>query len=137
MASVSLTVRPADRDEVYQDLVRIQATYRRTADGLHVPEGQVCRITAEKTGRSTLVVLRGRHGPDEPSIWIDEMTRDVLGIQVGQQTSFRLENDVWFGAWRWASRSSDVGYRICAQLALLSVGLGLLGLVLGIISILK
>ena len=137
MASVKLTVLQADRDEVYCDIARIQATYRRGADGITLPEGQVCRITAENTQRSALVILRGRHGPDEASIWIDERTRDVLGAKVGQEASFRLEADIWFGAWRWALQSSDVAYRICAQLALLSVALGFLGLLLGIISVFK
>jgi hypothetical protein len=135
MTSVDLTVLQADKDEVYRDIARIQATYRKGVDGITLPEGQVCRITAAETGRSTLIILRGRHGPDEPSIWIDERTRDDLGVEVGQEGSFRLETDVRFAAWKWAFRSSDVAYRICAQLALLSVTLGFLGLALGIISL--
>jgi hypothetical protein len=50
---------------------------------------------------------------------------------------FRIAPQRTFGAWRWAMQSSDIAYRIAAQLSLLSVVLGLLGLALGVISVVK
>lgn len=137
MASIRLTVAQADREDVYRDIARVQERYRKDVNGVTLSEGEVCKITVEETGRSTLVILRGRHGRDEKALWIDERTREKLKVSVGDETSFRLEADLWFGAWRWAKGSSDVAYRICSQLALLSVALGVLGLILGVVSLCK
>jgi hypothetical protein len=122
---------------IYRDIVRIREEFRIDAKGRAISEGKVCKLTVESTGRSTLVILRGRHGQQEARVWMDERTRDTLGVAVGDKVVIRLAPQRIFGAWRWAMRSSDITYRIAAQLALLSVGLGVLGLALGVLSILK
>jgi hypothetical protein len=134
---IKLVVKQADQQDVYRDIVRIQERYRTTSRGVPVKEGDVCKIVAEETGRSAIVILRGRHGADEASVWMDERVRQELGLSAGDELSLRLEPRIWLGTWRWAIGSSDVAYRITAQLALLSVTLGLLGLALGILSLLK
>jgi hypothetical protein len=137
MASIKLVVKQADQQDVYRDIIRIQEHYRRTPGGAPVKEGEVCKVVADQTGRSAIVILRGRHGANEASVWMDERTRQALGASVGEELLLRLEPRVWFGTWRWAMGSSDIAYRISAQLALLSVLLGVVGLLLGIWSSIK
>ncbi len=137
MTLLKFVVKQADQQDVYRDIVRIQERYRKTPRGVLVKEGEVCKIVAQETGLSAIVILRGRHGDDEASVWMDERVRQSLGLSVGHEAYLLLESHIWLGSLRWAMGSSDIAYRITAQLALLSASLGVLGLALGILSLFK
>jgi len=65
---------------------------------------------------------------------MDERTRDRLGVAVGEPRVFELRKAGLWGGLCWALRASDMSYRIMAILGLVSVGLGLIGLLLGILG---
>ncbi len=128
-----LRVVQAEHEDVYRDIVRVAEEHRRDASGRTIPEGSVCRIVAGP--RSAYGLVRGVSGmsrdPSEALVHIDERLRNTLGLKVGDvvDLGFRVDR---FGELRWAWSSSDPAYRASARLAVLSVALGILGLVSGL-----
>lgn len=128
---MKLTVRAAEREDIYRDIARIPEQHRRTRRGELLKEGAVCRLSLGT--RHAYVLLRGL--PDEDAvIRLDERTRNRLAIRPGQDAEFDLRSARVFDDFVWAWQASDPAYRINARLASLSVALGLLGLGLGILG---
>lgn len=98
-----------------------------------IPEGEVCKVTANNN--STFVILRGKQDCQEQTAWMDERTRNRLGLSAGTPADLTIKTVGIWGQACWAWSSSDPAYRVSARLAVLSVALGLLGLVLGILSV--
>ncbi len=133
-----LRVAPADRDDVYRDIVRVSELYRVDSKGRTVPEGSVCRISIG--ARSAFGLVRGvsglGHGTAEPVVHIDERLRNALGVAVGDDVQLGFSK-TWLAELRWAWGSSDPAYRAMARLAVLSVELGIVGLALGLVALAK
>jgi hypothetical protein len=133
---VKLRVVRADQQDVYRDIVRIPEQFRQASDGKTLPEGEVCKITAHGNGKTAFVILRGKQDSNEQVIWLDERTRNRLGVSPGDEISLEMKTVGLCGQWRWAWSSSDPAYRASARLALLSVVLGAVGVLLGLVSVL-
>lgn len=128
-------VREADAKDVFRDIARINELFRRDAAGGRIPAGTVCEITV-RANRCYLIV-RGAPSAEEPTIYLDERLRDALCVKAGDYADVSLKAAGWWGQFRWAWGASDPAYRVAARMALLSVGLGFLGLILGILSLVK
>lgn len=132
----TLRVVPAEKEDVYRDIVRCAEEFRRDAKGGLISEGTVCRISVGD--RAAFCLVRGVRGiaidPSRPLIYLDERLRVNLGVETNQEVdvSFRRTR---FGEFLWAWSSSDPAYRAMARLAVLSVVLGLLGLIAGVIGL--
>jgi hypothetical protein len=133
---VKLRVVKADRQDVYRDIVRIPEQFRQASDGTTVPEGEVCKITVRGNRRIAFVILRGKEDSQEQDVWLDERTRNRLGVLPGDEICLEMETAGLWGQWKWAWSSSDPAYRVSARLALLSVVLGAVGVLLGLVSVL-
>lgn len=127
-----LVVKEADAADVYRDIGRIPEVHRKDRRGHPVPEGSVCKLGA--AGKSVYVAIRGMGDSQEPAIWIDAKIRDNLAVKAGQEYEFDLRRVWWPGQFRWAWSASDPAYRIAARMGFLSLVLGVIGLVLGLIS---
>jgi len=131
-----LRVVPAEREDVYRDIVRCAEEFRRDEAGELIAEGTVCRITVGP--RSTLGLIRGVRGiegdPTRPRIYLDERLRASLGVEPGSEVTVAFRTSR-FGEFWWAWNSSDPAYRAMARLAVLSVALGLLGLFAGVLGL--
>lgn len=123
----------ADATDVYRDIVRIPEEHRKDKANETIPEGEVCKVTAGT--RSAFVILRGKQNAHDAAAWMDERTRNRLGLSVDTEVDLDLEAVRLWGQGRWAWSSSDPAYRVSARLAVLSVVLGLLGFVLGVVSV--
>jgi hypothetical protein len=130
-----LQVRKADDQDVYRDIVRVPENHRRASDGSTVNEGEVCEIKVRKTNRCVFVILRGKEGCQDAAIWMDERTRNRLGLSHGEEVPLEMRPVNLYGQWRWAWSSSDPAYRVSARLALLSVLLGAVGVILGLVGV--
>lgn len=130
---MKLTVRPANQEDVYRDIVRIPEQFRLDTRGKLVPEGSVCKIVT--SGGSSYGILRGLGNSKEPVIQMDERLRNILHLREGEDVEVRFKTVYLWGQFRWAWIASDPAYRVAARLALLSVILGLIGLLLGGLSL--
>jgi hypothetical protein len=128
---MKLQVRKALAEDVYRDIARIPEAHRLDVGGRLIPEGTVCRVLAGC--RKAFVVLRGKGDCSDAAIWLDERTRNLLNVNLGEEAEFQLKKVRLWGQLRWAWDSADAAYRVAARLAVLSVVLGLLGLGVAVI----
>lgn len=128
-----LRVVRLDLADVYRDLVRVPETFRRYESGKTVPESTICKVTVE--GRSILVSARGWDGQTEPTIRMDDKTRNALGVAVGRDYSFEFREASLLEKLSWAWNSSDPTPRIAARIGVVSLGLGALGAILGLVGV--
>ena len=130
---MKLKVTKAKWDDVYRDIARIPEAVRVNNKGVVISEGSVCRISVGE--RSAYALARGLADSTERSIQLDERIRNQLGIKIGNEYDFLLQEVGLCGRLCWACRASDPAYRLAAHLALTSVILGAIGLILGILSL--
>jgi hypothetical protein len=127
-------VQKAHLADVYRDVIRIPEKHRQD-DLKHkiIVEGSLCRV---KVGtRSIYAILRGNTQTENKDILIDERLRNRLNIKLQEEVDFFIQASPWFAEFFWAWHSSDPAYRINTRVALLSLILGSIGLILGIISL--
>ncbi len=134
--TVKLTVRAARLEDIYKDIVRVPEEHRRDVIGETIEESTVCKITANH--KSTYAVLRGTRGVQakpEAVAMMDDKTRNRLGLKKGDEIEFGFKHSRFWGQWWWAWNASETAFRVATRLALVSLALGLLGFVLGVIAL--
>ena len=127
---VTLEVSDAQLRDVMGDLVRVDFSHRPFARA-----GSVVGI--RHNGKRVFVVARGPAGVGKSGISMDQATRKELGLRPNDKAEFVFEKANFWGECVWAWKSTDAMPRIAARLGAISVGLGGIGLILGIISLLK
>jgi len=133
---VRLRVSQAKSEDVYRDIVRIPEKYRLGHDGRLIPEGDICEIRVSSDKRAYAIV-RGLQEENEPIVRMDERLRNMLGVSLGDEVELVLKRVGLWGQFWWAWNASDPAYRVMARVSLLSVGLAVLALFLGIVSLLR
>jgi hypothetical protein len=126
VVTVTLKVAPADEDDVYRDIARINVKHRA---GLLT--GQVYLVQVGATKR--YMILRGTLKED--TVLLDEKSRSALKVKSGQSTELQISEAGSLGYLIWCWRATDPQFRIPAQLGILSFGLGLLSLFLSLIPL--
>jgi hypothetical protein len=129
---MNLEVRNLPAEDAWKDIVRVKKQYREYGKGGHIHRGTICRI---RTGaKSKWVVVHGRK-TDEPIIQMDLNVRLALEVHQGETHDFTFESLTWIQTLWFPWKASDPGYRIPAQLGLISfflgTVLGLVGVILG------
>ena len=131
-----LTVEGLSPHDCWKDIVRIKEQYRNDWRGKPIKRGKICRITIG--GKSAWVVVHGRN-TDEPVIQMDLNLRQKLEIRKGRTYDFDIRQIRWPRSLWFPWYASDPGYRLPAQLALITsfVGtiLGIAGVLLGIAAL--
>jgi hypothetical protein len=130
---MKLQVKKAYEDDVYRDTIRIPERHRRDTKGMPIPEGRICRVTV--AGRTKLLSIRGLEEETKALLLADEVTRDALGLSLESEVELQADLQGLPGEWRWAWSASDPIVRASVQSNLVSVGLGTLGALLGIVSL--
>jgi hypothetical protein len=124
-----LRVYPLWREDVFKDIARIPEQNRGG-----IGEGSVCKISAN--GRTKHLIVRGLEEPLSGGIMLDEITRKAMGnLQEGLSYDFAIKEAGIWGHIKWACTVSDRESRISAWIGIISLALGLLGAVLGGISL--
>jgi hypothetical protein len=124
-----LKVYPLFQEDVFKDIARIGR-----ADRGPIEEGSVCKISAN--GHTRQLIVRGLGEQLPGVIMLDEYTRESMGkIETGFSYDFFIEeSDPLAQVW-WACTIADRGARISAWIGVASVGLGIVGLILGLIGV--
>jgi len=125
---IDLTVVNADQRDVMGDVARVDISHRPFARA-----GQV--IVIRHGRKKAHAVARGASSAGKNSIALESAIRAKLGVRINQQATLNFEEAGYLTQLRWAWNASDAMARIAARLAVVSVGLGVLGLLLGIISL--
>lgn len=125
---IELTVRQVDWEDVFHDMVRVHYAHRPFAKA-----GAV--ILVEHGGKKARLVARGAPKNSKSDIWLDLRSREQLGLKSNAQASFTFRKASLCDEFRWVWSATNAMPRIAARLALISVGLGLLGVLLGAWSV--
>ena len=132
---MKLTVEAADWDEIFTDMVRIPADFRRHPNGSKIENGMVVRI---RHGDKH-VFAKGRDLPgrdSEPVIYMDEFIRRKLGTKVGSQIdSANIRAATGWEKLTWYRNASNPAVQVASEVALVSLGLGALLVLLGTIGV--
>ena len=119
--------------DVWKDIARIPRSYRRDVHGRHIRRGEIVKL--EVNGRRKFVVVHGCRRKGARIVLIDSKLRTDLKLENGKVYDFDLERASLPGQWIWMWNASEPTYRVPAQISLVSFVLGVLGLILGIVSI--
>jgi hypothetical protein len=124
---MKLTVHQAKLDDVYQNIVRVHRSHR-----IGVRVGRLCRVSAN--GKTIVAIARNSAG-DTDGIWLDSSQRFELDVKAGEEADFNIVGAPWYHEFLWVWRASDPVNRTAGRLGLLSLGLGIIGIILGIWSV--
>jgi len=126
--TINLKVVEAKYSDVFGDMARLHLDHRPFAKA-----GRVVVLVCNS--KKTRVVARGALANDRGSIALDSATRVRLGVNLNQSVAFEISKAGFIDEVMWAWDASDAMPRVAARLGAVSVCLGFVGLVLGIISL--
>ena len=92
-------------------------------------------IVVYANGRIVRAVARGAPKNDKKGIYLDLATRGKLAVALGAEIEVDFQRADTMDQLLWAWSAPDAMPRIAARLGVLSVALGLLGLLLGVIAV--
>ena len=126
---MKLIVTEATRDDVFGDIARLHLDHRPTAKA-----GKI--ILLKVGGKRVYAVARGlRSRTDKKNIALESAMRERLDVKPGQEYDFSIEAAGFWGSVCWAWNSTDAMPRVAARLGAISVGLGVVGFMLGLYSL--
>ena len=132
MSKEKLTVYEMPVEDSWKDMARIPKNHRVDVRGKRIRRATICNVTIGD--KNKLLALRGCRDRDA-RILLDSSTRLDLDVQVGESYEVELHRVGWLGYWRWAWDAADPAYRVPAQISLISLVLGVIGLLLGALSL--
>lgn len=130
---ISLRVAEARYDEVFTDTVRIAEKNRIDLDKSTIANGTVIRI--DHNGKKAYAIVRGQAEGERPgdTIIMDEFIRTRLGVKQDETiSSCGIRSATPFEKIIWYFYATNPAVHVPAWLAVISVGLGVLSLVLTI-----
>lgn len=130
---MKLIVCEALREDIYKDVARVPEVYRQDKRGETVPEGSVRKV--QVGAKSTFVILRGDKDSSDATIRLDDKTRTTLGVERGEEAVFDFDTSHLWDNFRWGWKATEIGYQTATRLALLSLLVGAIGLILGLIGL--
>lgn len=125
---VTLTVQQVDWDDVFHDIVRVHLDHRPFAKA-----GAI--VIVEHAGKSMRLAARGAPKNDRERIWLDLRSREKLELKPKAQAAITFRQAWLWDEFMWAWSATDPMPRIAARLGLVSVLLGVLGGLLGALSL--
>ena len=125
-----LKVEQIKEEEIYRDFARIPELHRGG-----IAEGSLCRIAFCQN--SVSLVVRGLQNVQTATLRIDSLTRDKLKVIDGLEYDFEIEQLNWLSQLLVPWNASDPFNRQAMRLSIIALFLGVVGLILGLISIFK
>ena len=122
------TVKKLESEYAHRDTVLIPQKYRGG-----IKPSKCCKLISPVA--SKIVQVYGKREDDQPNIYMDLRTRELFELQIDSVVDFKLKPVGWLGQFFWTSRHADLTVRMAAQLGIISVILGFLGLALGCVGL--
>lgn len=127
---VMLVVSSAPLRDVMGDIVRVDLSHR--------PFARAGRVIGIRVGGvKVLAVVRGPANVGKSGISLDSALRAKLRVELNKSASFTFERATLWDEVMWAWSATDATPRVAARLGAISVLLGGIGLLLGLISLFK
>jgi hypothetical protein len=123
----TLKIGPSDNRNKGKKRVLLHGAYR---DG--AKRHQIVKLTVP-SGRFVLLEVIGRDEEDKDLIGLDRDDREHLGVRLGDSIRIDVTKCGLLGTVVWFLTNNDPSIRISAILAVLSVSLGILGVLLSIV----
>lgn len=125
-----LEVVQAGVDDYFGDVARVHIRHRPglRAGGL---------IAIETNGRKIVAAVRGPTGNKSNTISLDTEFRERLNVKLGLEYEFTISKAGVFDSFIWGWKSSDPAKRVAMRLGLTSVAMGMVGLLLGCVSLIS
>jgi hypothetical protein len=135
---MKLTVNEMRLEDTWRDIARIPQDHRKDPRGKRIRRATICKVTVNN--KHKLLAIHGALPtagcPEGDAIMLlDSPTRNDLGVRVGVSYEVELRPVGWLGYWSWAWKASDPAYRVPAQISLISLALGVIGLLLGLLTL--
>ena len=125
---MKLTVHQVPKSDVFSDSVRVHYSHRP-----EVAAGRIMRVCAN--GKVIRAVARSAIKNDRGGVWLDDAMRKYLGVRDDKEADFEFKPPTVWDEWIWAWHASNAVTRVAARISLISLFLGVLGLVLGVWSL--
>lgn len=128
MPDRELLVHRASSDDVFSDIVRIPEAYRMSSCGEFIRNGALIRIAHK--GHKVFAIVRGLECLD-PVVQMDEFIRERLCIKPGEKVNrggIRLAK--LYEKPFWLLFATNPAVHVSAWLAAISIGLGVLSIIL-------
>lgn len=123
-----LEIHELPLSDIFEDMARLALEHRPGTRA-----GDVIKLTV--AGRSARAIARGAPKNSKNTLHIDLRTRETLGVKLNQAVDVQIEKSGLIGEVLWALRASNAMPRVAARLAVLSVALGFVGFLLGVVSL--
>jgi hypothetical protein len=123
---MKLKVHSVKSEDFLQDLVRVHGSNRKG-----IRAGQLCKVTAN--GKNIIAIARDTS--NRTAIFLDSTRRDALDVKTGEEADFHFDQATWLEEFVWVWQASDPIDRTAGRLGILSLCLGLLGMFLGVLSL--
>ena len=117
-----LKVHQVELDEVFEDMARVAYEHRR-----HSKAGKI--IVLKVSDRVARVMARGAPGRDQSSIYLDDATRERLGVSSGQKADFTIKRARFWDEFVWAWQATNPVTRVAGRLGIIALALGAVGVV--------
>jgi hypothetical protein len=120
-----LAVRALPTNDTGRQLVRLNINHR-----VGIPRYGIAQLMNSKNAKSVKVLVLGHD--DEDAIFMPYDIREALGVRKGGNLEFSIQKVGSFGKICWLLRTPDPAVHVPAWLALISVCLGVLGVVIAL-----
>ena len=125
---VELPVKKLPNADSGRQLVRLNHHHREG-----ITRYGIAKITNKTNGKELRVLMLGHN--DRTAIYMPYDIRNALGVDPNEKLSFKLARVGWIGKLQWYLTAVDPAVHIPARVALGGVGVGLLGVVVGFLSL--
>ena len=132
MIKQKLMIEELANQDGWKDMARVPKLYRLDTKGKAIGHNKICKVIINDMTK--LLAVRGC-GSSDAKILLDLTTREFFHIKSQQVCDVELHPAGWIGYCKWAWNAADPAYRVPAQLSLISLALGLLGFILGVVGI--
>ncbi len=123
----NLPVKVLPPNDTGRLLVRLNSKYRAG-----IPRYGIARLTNSQNDKSLRVLVLGHD--DDTAIFMPYDIRESLGIEKGASLQFTVQKAGWLGKIFWLLGTPDPAVHVPAWLALVSVCLGVFGVIIAMCS---
>lgn len=123
-----LRIKRLQSNDAGRQLVRLNIRYRDDIDRY-----DIAKLTNNANGKSLLALVLGHD--DKTAIYMPFDIRRALGVKIGDNLDFSVKKAGFFCRLSWYVKSPDPAVHLPAWIALIGLGVGIVGVIVGLCSL--